>query len=43
MTVTDVAFGADNELRLVFDDGQSTLAVDAVRREFSGDVGPGHL
>jgi hypothetical protein len=37
-TVTDVAVGADNELRLVFDGGQSTLTVDAVRRDFTGDI-----
>jgi hypothetical protein len=37
-TVTDVVLGAGNELRLVFDDGSSTLVVDAERREFSGDI-----
>jgi hypothetical protein len=37
-TVTDVAVAADNALCLVFDDGQSTLAVEAVRREFSDDI-----
>jgi hypothetical protein len=38
MTVTDVAVRADNELRLVFDGGQSTLTVDAVPRDFTGDI-----
>jgi hypothetical protein len=37
-TVTDVAVGPDNELRLVFDGGESTLTVDAVRRDFSNDI-----
>jgi len=37
-TVTDVAVSADNELRLVFDGGQSTLTVDAVPRPFTGDI-----
>jgi hypothetical protein len=38
-TVTDVAVGTGNELRLDFDGGQSTLAVDAVPQEFTtGDV-----
>jgi hypothetical protein len=37
-TVTDVAVGADNQLRLVFDAGQSTLTVDAVPRAFTGDI-----
>ena len=37
-TVTDVALGADNKLRLVFDGGQSMLTVDAVPRDFTGDI-----
>jgi hypothetical protein len=37
-TVTDVAVGANNELRLVFDRDQSTLTVDAVPRDFTGEI-----
>jgi hypothetical protein len=37
-TVTDVAVGPGNELRLVFDGGQSTLTVDAIRRDCSNDI-----
>jgi len=33
--VTDVAVSVDNELCLVFDDGQSMLTIDAVSREFT--------
>jgi hypothetical protein len=46
-TVTAAAVGADQELRLVFDDGQSTLVVDAVPRDFTGGdiwwLAPGRL
>jgi hypothetical protein len=45
-TVTAVAVGADKELRVVFDGGQSTLVVDAVPRDFTGDIwwlAPGRL
>ena len=38
-TVTDVAVSKDNELRLVFDGGQSALTVDAAPRAFTGDIG----
>ena len=37
-TVTAVAIGADNELRLVFDGGQSTLVVDGAPRDVTGDI-----
>jgi hypothetical protein len=35
LTVTDLAVSRHNELRLVFDDGQSTLIIDAAAREFT--------
>ena len=37
-TVTDVAVSADNELRLVFDEGGATVTVDARPRAFTGDI-----
>jgi hypothetical protein len=37
-TVTSVSVGGDNELRLVFDGGQSTLAVDPVPLDFTMDI-----
>jgi hypothetical protein len=35
LTVTDLAVSTHNELRLVFDDGQSTLTIDAAPGEFT--------
>jgi hypothetical protein len=35
LTVTDLAVSTHNELRVVFDDGQSTLIIDAAPGEFT--------